>query len=230
MTTKIVKTVLSGVCLAGMLSIVATAGAATYSLNIGNTSSPPLSGFPAPYGSVTVTLLSGNADAIITFNAGDSAPYHYLFGDGGTVGVNVNGAFSYSALSESGQPQNPVHGISFGATTNPGEDGWGSFNFGVDNFDGFGYSVRTVSFDLHKTTGTWSSDLNVLAANSLGYIVAAHIFVANSDWSNSNATGFATSDGKTTGNEGAPDGGSTVALLGFGLLGIGALRQRLGRK
>jgi hypothetical protein len=27
-----------------------------------------------------------------------------------------------------------------------------------------------------------------------------------------------------------PDGGSTVTLLGFGLLGIGALRQRLGRK
>jgi hypothetical protein len=27
----------------------------------------------------------------------------------------------------------------------------------------------------------------------------------------------------------APDGGSTVALLGFGLMGLGALRQRLGR-
>src|SRR6185312_12548503 len=66
----------------------------TYSLSAGNSA---ISGYPAPYGSASVSLV-GNT-ATITFTAANTASYQYLFGNGGSVAVNVNGAFTLGAIT-----------------------------------------------------------------------------------------------------------------------------------
>src|SRR5215469_14090730 len=63
---------------------------ATYNLSVGNSA---ISGYAAPYGSVTVSWSSADANqATITFTANNTGTFQYLFGDGGSVAVNVNAA------------------------------------------------------------------------------------------------------------------------------------------
>jgi hypothetical protein len=237
---KMVKMGWGAICLAALLVAAKPASGATYSLNSYN---PGIASYTGPFGSVGVSL-TDSSDALITFTASSVGAYHYLFGDGGSIALNVNGAVTIlggafdshgnitSGLSGITQPQGvavtlktPTYSMGTG-----NEDGFGPFNFELDNIDGFQAAVGSISFTLHRTTGTWASDTSVLTANADGWFTAAHIFVANSDYSNTGATGYAANDGTSTSHELLPDGGSTVALLGFGLLGIATLRQRLSRK
>jgi hypothetical protein len=74
------------------------------------------------------------------------------------------------------------------------EDGFGSFNLKITNFDGFSYSLDTLSFTLTNTSGTWSDAADVLTANANNALAAAHIFVTEYPAVQSNgalATGFA---------------------------------------
>jgi hypothetical protein len=61
--------------------------------------------------------------------------------------------------------------------------------------------------------------------NTGGNSVAAHIFVVNGNYTAINGanTGFA------TGTPSVPDGGITAAMLGVALLGLGALRRKIGK-
>jgi len=158
--------------------------------------------------------------ATITFTSLINSGNIYLFGDGSTVAVNVNAA-SWTLGTITGS--NVGTGFSPGPFSDAGSqnvDGHGIFNQTIDSFAGFTHSSDTVSFSLSDTSGTWTSAANVLAANSHGFLAAAHIFVTEFPADASNgalATGFAA---------GVPEPG-TVGLVALGALGLlGAVRKR----
>jgi len=179
---------------------------------------------------VTVTLVDNNT-AKITFTAASNVSNMYLFGDGGSVGLNTNGAATLTAGSITGitQPQasptnNPLTSCNGGSCftqTTGNEDGFGSFNFVLDNFDGFQYAFSTITFTIDRNSGTWASEADVLTANNHGALAAAHIFVANADGTNTNSTGYASNSGTSV-----PDGGMTMSLLGLALGGLGFIQRR----
>ena len=197
------------------------ADAFTSQLNVGNTA---ISGFTGPYGTVTITLVNSTT-ATVTFTSNTVAGDIYLFGDGGSVALNVNATtFSVSGITGT----NAGTGFSPGPFTNAGagvEDGFGSFNLTINSFDGFTHSSDSISFTLTNTSGTWASAADVLAFNAAGFDAAAHIFVTSAPANASNgaiATGFAAESAG-----GVPDGGTTVMLLGAALGALGMARRFL---
>jgi len=197
------------------------ADAFTSLLNNGN---PAISGFQGPYGTVTITLVN-NTTATVTFTSNTVAGNIYLFGDGGSVALNVN-ATTFTV--------GPVLGTNAGTGFTPGPltahigsqnvDGLGTFNLSIDSFDGFTHTSDTVTFTLTDVSGTWASAANVITNNSSGFDAAAHIFVTTSPANASNsalATGFAGEGPQTN----VPDGGTTVMLLGAALGALGMARR-----
>ena len=199
------------------------ANAFTSDLNAGNSA---ISGFTGPYGTVTITLVN-NTTATVTFTSNTVAGNIYLFGDGGSVALNVN-ATTFTV--------GPVLGTNAGTGFTPGPltahigsqnvDGLGTFNLSIDSFDGFTHTSDTVTFTLTDVSGTWASAANVITNNSSGFDAAAHIFVTTSPANASNsalATGFAGEGPQTN----VPDGGTTVMLLGAALGALGMARRFL---
>jgi protein with PEP-CTERM/exosortase system signal len=188
----------------------------TYSLGAGNSA---ISGYPAPYGSASVTLV-GNT-ATITFTAANTASFQYLFGSGGSVAVNVNGAFTLGPITGTQLLGFTAASYSQGPAGN--EDGFGSFNLTINTMGGYTTSSKSITFTL---TGSWANEGKVLIANANGARVAAHIFVAafpaNAKQS-ALATGFAANGGAFN----TPDGGTTVMLLGAALGVLGMARRYL---
>ncbi len=191
----------------------------TYDLGTGN---PGLSGYSGPYATATVDLTSPTT-ATITFASLTSGGNIYLMGDGGSVAVNVNAASWTLGTTIIGV--NGGTGFTPGPYSNGGagnEDGFGSFNQTINGFDGFDHSADNVTFTLTDTSGTWTDPSEVLTANAGGSVAAAHIFVTAYPANQANGaltTGYA-ADGSQV-----PDGGTTVALMGLGLLGLSSARK-----
>jgi PEP-CTERM motif-containing protein len=189
------------------------------SLGVGN---PALSGFAGPYGSVSVSQLDAT-HAQIVFLGNTVAGNEYLFGDGGSVAVNLKGgAFNITAtgFSHPGFTPGP---ISF---PGPGsEDGFGNFTFKVDDFDGYTHSFFKVQLDIEGLFGTtFASDSDILTPNGSGFLAGAHIFVTTAPADPAGSalvTGFAADGGTPT----IPEP-TTMLLLGLGLAGAGVVRRR----
>jgi hypothetical protein len=159
---------------------------------------------PGPYGTVTVHLVS-STEATITAIGGQVGSNVYLFGDGGTLGFNTNGAVTVQSITGS----NSRTDSGFGAFT-PGpftaagagnEDGFGSFNQTINDFDGYQHSVNSITVDITLNSGSWASAASVLTPNASGFSVADHLFLAmdngNGTISNTGSTGFVV-DGPST--------------------------------
>src|SRR5262245_18581587 len=134
---------------------VASAGLSPiFDLFIGNSAIDPT--YPEPYGTVQINQ-NGN-DATITFLSNTSQPNNaYLFGDGGSVGFNFNstsvslvggipGITSENSLPNGGGFSAPI--FTLGGAGN--EDGFGSFNWTLNNFDGFTHAVTKIEFTVHN--------------------------------------------------------------------------------
>jgi len=210
------------IALAGLGLQQAKADTFISSLNQGNTA---ISGFTGPYGTVTITT-NGTNQATVTFTSNTVAGNAYLFGDGGSVALNVSVAtFSVSGISGSNAGTGFTPGP-FSQMVAGNEDGFGSFNLRIRSFDGFTHSSDTITFTLTNTAGVWGSAASVLALNANGFDAAAHIFVTTSPANASNsalATGFAGEGGGVV----VPDGGTTVMLLGAALGALGMARRFL---
>jgi hypothetical protein len=197
------------------------ANAFTSDLNQGNSA---ISGFTGPYGTVVITLVGQTAT--VTFTSNTVGGNIYLFGDGGSVALNVN-ASTFTVGTVTGT--NSGVGFTPGPfTTNIAagqhEDGFGTFNLTIDSFDGYTHTSNVISFTVTNTSGTpWGSANDVLAFNASGIDAAAHIFIttfpANSSGS-AIVTGFA-----GEGRQAVPDGGTTVMLLGAALGALGMARR-----
>ena len=201
-------------CLVAMAAQQAKADTITYSLNTGNSA---ISGYAGPYGTVLVNRTSSTV-ATITFTGGLVAGNQYLFGGNGAAAVNVNAAswtLGPITASNSGTGFTPT---GFAGVGSKSEDGFGVFNQVISNTGGYGSTANILSFSLTDTAGTWATASDVLTE------VAAHIFITTSPANAANGalvTGYA-GNGTTTD---VPDGGSTVALLGLAMLGLGSVRS-----
>jgi len=214
------------VFVAAGFALTAAKASADISLGTGNSA---ISGYTGPYGSVAVSL-TDSTHATITFTS--NAASGFLFGDGGSVAVNVN-ASSWTLGTITGS--NTGTGFSPGPYSDGGsgnEDGFGSFNQTINSFDGFTDTSTTISFTLTNTSGTWADASSVLTANSDGNLVAAHIFVTNTPLDQSNgalATGYATQGDGGGGSELTPEP-SSFLLMGIGALGLAGFSWRRMRR
>ena len=219
-----IKSVVVPALLAFLSVNSATVSASTiYTLDGGNSA---LTGYPAPYGTATVDL-NTSTTATITFVAATTGGYEYLFGDGGSVAVNVN-ATTWTLGTVSGTQLTGFGPTTYSSGGSGNEDGFGSFNQRINSSGGYTDASTEIIFQLTNTSGTWLSSGTVLTANAdTNSFIAAHIFVCDSNpcdpAGSASATGFAAGAGPNTPPptpRDVPDvpEPSTLLLLGTGLV------------
>jgi hypothetical protein len=197
----------------------ASADSTTYDLTNANIANP------GPYGSVLVTL-DNPTTATVTFTA-DSG---FLFHSNGAAAVNVDASsWTISGLTGSGPSWTQGPNLSDGGAGQ--EDGFGSFNQTVTEFDGFKDALSTITFMLTDNSGTWANAASVLTPNGDGITVAAQIgacvptdcSLGPADGGSFSVTGFAGNGAPTTTPE-----PSSISMLGIGVLGLlGFARRRV---
>jgi hypothetical protein len=207
--------------------IVATLGVAAAGAS--NADSIPISqgngalaGFPGPYATLTYNLVDSNTANISVTTIGS-----YLIGAEGTLGLNFNGAVTLvGAISGNAGPGSPCP-YSLGGAGN--EDGFGSFNFTINTFDGANCASSTISFTVDLVSGTWANSAAILTPNNNNSLAAVHVFagctIGTDGTRTCQATGFANNTGGGLPNE-APEPG-TLALFGIGFLGLALGRRKV---
>jgi len=208
-----------------LLAPAAQADVFTSTLNVPNSA---ISGFPGPYGTLTITTTSPTtATVLFTANSG------FLFGDGGSVDLQVNAA----SFTETNVVLTGASGTGFntpsctmgGAACPAGSgqvDGFGVFNLTNNLYDGFTNAASQISFTLTNTSGTWANAASVVTLNANLFDAAAHIFVCATAACASTAGG-AIATGFAGEGPGVPvSSPGTLALLGTGLAALGFIRRR----
>ncbi len=213
--------IIAGVAALGIVSapMMAEAGPTTESFTLG--ASNLGGGFPPPYGTVAVNLLSSTT-AQLTYESNLAGGY--IFVDGGAAAANFNGPVTLSLVSCN------APSLSCGSDGGSGhEDGFGDFSnsWNLANA-GAGNRASEIVLTATLTRGSWDTDVgNVLTANNNIYVVAAHI-------GSGDCTTLATCNSIDLTKTGFAGNGSVVpapeplslALLGTGLVGLGFAQRR----
>jgi len=183
-----------------------------------------LSPFPPDYATVVIDRTS-TTTATVTYTALSHDGFQYLLGGSSAADFNVN-ATSFTATAT---------GTCFFAScsiTNPltpdsgNVSEFGTFNVVFDAFDGFTNAFSQIVISLTNLSGTWATAADVRLFNENHLWAAGHIFVCDLPCtvdSQALLTGFA---GGAASTEQTPEP-TTVALLGAGLVLLGAAARRL---
>jgi hypothetical protein len=161
----------------------------SYSLSQPNSG---LAAFPSPYGTVTIDVASGGSStATITATALSNSTFSYGFVDGGTVALNTTAlvtAFNVTSFTS------PTGGTPTFSSSTGNEDGFGSFNFKLDQGNS-STPLTKVVFTITQA-GTWADASSVVTGNNSGNSVGGHLGAyANGDFNAMAAsTGFANGD------------------------------------
>ena len=210
----------------GLTLAANNAAADTISYALTNSNRAALAG---PFAQLTVDLTSPTT-AIVTVDALDHGSLKFLMSGAGTVGVNVNGAFSVDDLNAS----NAATGMNSAPMSDERERHsrrFGSFNAWLSSP---AHSSTEMSFGLTAVGGnSWNSAPQVLMPNGKGQVAAIHLLAC--------PTGDSTCVGQHRGQGIAafagsadPDATPIVStpipaaawLFGSGLLGFIAIARR----
>jgi hypothetical protein len=208
MNSKLIRKGVSALCCVFALSLLTAKANTIFTLSTPNSG---LSGSPGPYGTVTVHYVDAT-HATIEFVSNSG----FVFLDGEANDWNLNGTASITASS--------VPSVTLTSEGSGNADGFGTFNTRYTSGNaGPGGRFTEALYSLTATGSTsWTGSDNVLAGGA--NLVAAHIGVGDLTGTIL-VTGFATAGPSNGGN--LPDGGATLALVGVGLIGLGAVRRRL---
>jgi hypothetical protein len=235
------KIMIIGAILAMVLVAVPAMATTTYILNQENTGAAFQN--PPPFGEVTVTLPGGDntstADIVFTtLDPSPLSPANDLYTFTMKIGAVVNAPVTYDkdgTITSTGFTVSSIEAYTETGASASGTFTWNTTpNNGEQNFDGFGQfnlvisvpnqgtsDADKITFTLTNTSGTWSSDADVLTLNSAGFHVAAHEY---SDLGPAGNTFVVTDD------VAAVPIPASLLLLGSGLVGIVGLGWRRNRK
>jgi len=211
------KPLLCGIGLATMLALPAGAVPTIYDITVDHSSGGGGLG-AAPYGTVSLEANgSGGVDFIVHLKTG----YDFVLtgaGDFMDFKFNATGI----SLSDITITQNAPETLS-ASTGNLTGDGTGTFHYGITGApDQKNGGAGAFSSDI-KFTVAGSTIGDFTTANDLGFLFVVDIISPDGG-----ATGPAAVVGDP--HTRVPDGGLTVAMLGAGLVGLGLVQRRFGKK
>jgi len=210
------KSLLCGACLATGLVLPAGAVPTVYDITVDHSSGSGLG--PAPYGTVSLNQNGSAVDFIVHINAGFG---FVLTGAGDDMDFKFNA--TGVTLGDITITQNaPVTLVAQTGTLNG--DGTGLFGFGITGApDQKGGGAGAIFNTDIKFSVAGSTIGDFTTANNLGFLFVVDIISPDGG-----ATGPAAVVGDP--HTRVPDGGFTMAMLGTGLVGLGLVQRRFGKK